>query len=223
MKSRLTPRASLHTETGRIIVLNGFPGTGKLTILKRLRQLLPPNTCLLDNHLLIDPVAAIFPDRNDEHHELRRLVRAPIFEALRKRAKEGHAVLLTACLAQDSPIDTAFLEEHLDMVRGTNTTLHWINVHCDPATLEERLTSPERFSGSKTKLTATNILRVMLQDHRLIQPPEGLRNVFIGSVDVSGSVDSSVELLIAMVGNTRYSVPQGEDDEGPTVAGNQDR
>ena len=164
--------ASLGTETSRIIVLNGFPGTGKLTILRRLREVLSPNVCLLDNHLLIDPVVAIFPGQDDEHYELRHLIRAPVFQALRKRANEGYDILLTACLVQDSSRDAAFLEEHLDLVRGTDTTLYWINVHCDPTMLEERLTSPERLSGSKTKLTATHILHALLRDHRLIIPPK---------------------------------------------------
>ncbi|KAH7266759.1 uncharacterized protein BKA55DRAFT_553216 [Fusarium redolens] len=49
---------------GKIVVLNGFPGTGKLTILQHLKKFLPSDTtCLLDNHLLIDPVAAVIPDR----------------------------------------------------------------------------------------------------------------------------------------------------------------
>ncbi|KAB8231235.1 uncharacterized protein BDW43DRAFT_283119 [Aspergillus alliaceus] len=66
---------SLHAQptTGKIIVLNGFPGTGKLTILKQAKELLPADTTILmDNHLLIDPVTAVIPDRSDEHHELRR-------------------------------------------------------------------------------------------------------------------------------------------------------
>ncbi|OAA60754.1 WSC domain protein [Cordyceps fumosorosea ARSEF 2679] len=74
--------------SGRIVVLNGFPGTGKLTILKQAKTLLPADmTCLLDNHLLIDPVVAIVPGRSDEHHQLRRRVRAPIFGKLGERGK----------------------------------------------------------------------------------------------------------------------------------------
>lgn len=42
------------SSSGRIVVLNGFPGAGKFTILKHTKELLPANkTCLLDNHLLI--------------------------------------------------------------------------------------------------------------------------------------------------------------------------
>ncbi|EXK99820.1 hypothetical protein FOQG_00212 [Fusarium oxysporum f. sp. raphani 54005] len=59
--------------SSKIVILNGFPGTGKLTILQNLKKFLPGGTTfLLDNHLLIDPVAAIIPDRSNRHHELRR-------------------------------------------------------------------------------------------------------------------------------------------------------
>ncbi|KAJ6495458.1 hypothetical protein C8R45DRAFT_987419 [Mycena sanguinolenta] len=65
---------------GIIVVLNGFPGAGKLTILQQIKALLPSDkTRLLNNHLLIDPVQARIPDRSDEHHCLRRRIRKPVF------------------------------------------------------------------------------------------------------------------------------------------------
>jgi len=122
---------------GRIVVLNGFPGAGKFIILGRAKELLPAhNTRLLDNHLLIDPVQAVYrlyPDRSPEHHELRRNLREPVFESLSKLAQEGYVVLMTACLADDNDRDAAFFQEHLAMVRGTDVPLFWVNTHCDQA------------------------------------------------------------------------------------------
>ena len=56
-----------------IIVLNGFPGVGKYTILKEVQALLAADKSprLIDNHLLIDPAAALYPGRGVHHHELR--------------------------------------------------------------------------------------------------------------------------------------------------------
>ncbi|KAF5004207.1 hypothetical protein FDECE_9289 [Fusarium decemcellulare] len=139
---------------GRIVVLNGFPGSGKFTILNQVKELLPAKTtCLLDNHLLIDPVAAVIPERSDEHHDLRRIIRAPIFKKLGELAEQGHTVLMTACLGDNNEKDLAFLQEHLDMVRGTIVPMYWINVHCNQTALEKRLVMPERHQGSKSKLT----------------------------------------------------------------------
>ncbi|EUC63023.1 chloramphenicol phosphotransferase-like protein [Rhizoctonia solani AG-3 Rhs1AP] len=192
---------------GKIVILNGFPGTGKFTILKRVKELLPPNkSCLLDNHLPIDPVQAIYPNRSPEHHELRRKVRRPIFEELSKLAQEGHVVLMTACLADDNNTDANVFQEHLAMVRGTEVPIFWVNVHCDQAVLEQRVGSPERCWSTKTKLTDVDVLRKMVSEHRLIQPcasGDELVRLVIESLDVSGAVETSVARLMNMVGLTQ--------------------
>ncbi|KAL2759266.1 hypothetical protein ACRALDRAFT_1047349 [Sodiomyces alcalophilus JCM 7366] len=198
------PSLNVPPTAGRIVVLNGFPGTGKFTILKQAKELLPADkTCLLDNHLLIDPVVAVIPDRSDEHHELRRMVRAPIFEKLGKRAREGCVILMTACLAEDNERDTAFLEEHLDMVRGTDIPIFWVNTHCDQTALEQRLRSPERYHGAKTKLTDVRVLEDLLREHRLIEPSkiaDGSTRLVVKTLDVSGPVELSVSHLMSMIG-----------------------
>ncbi|KIK60025.1 hypothetical protein GYMLUDRAFT_85564 [Collybiopsis luxurians FD-317 M1] len=178
--------------SGKIVVLNGFPGTGKFTILKHAKELLPPNkTCLLDNHLLIDPVQAIHHNRSPEHYELLRKVQGPIFEELSKLAQNGHIVLMTACLADDNNTDADFFQEHLAMVHGTDVPLFWVNVHCDQAVLEQRVGCPERSQSAKTKLTDVGVLWKMANEHRLIQPREsGDRSarLVVESLDVSGAM-----------------------------------
>jgi chloramphenicol 3-O-phosphotransferase len=197
---------SLHAPptTGKIIVLNGFPGTGKLTILKQAKELLPADTTILmDNHLLIDPVTAVIPDRSDEHHELRRKLRAPVFKKLGERAQEGYVILMTACLAENNVRDTASLKEHLDMVRGTNVPIIWVNVHCGQTALEQRLRSPERCQGAKTKLTDVRVLRDLLREQRLIEPSKSAdrsANLVVETLDVSGPVELSVSRLMIAIG-----------------------
>jgi len=97
------------TPGGMIIVLNGFPGMGKYTILKEVQA-------LLDNHLLIDPAAALYPDRGVHHHELRHAIRGIFFPYVSRLAQEGHVVLMTTCLAADNDSDAAVFREHLDLV-----------------------------------------------------------------------------------------------------------
>ncbi|KAI9152335.1 chloramphenicol phosphotransferase-like protein [Paramyrothecium foliicola] len=189
--------------SGKIIVLNGFPGTGKFTILKQIKKLLPDNTtCLLDNHLLIDPVVAVICERRKEHHELRRLVRAPIFRKLRERAREGHIIFLTACLA-DNDTDASFLEEHVDLVRGTDACLFWVNTYCNLSALEERVRSPDRCDGSRTKVTDPNFLQELVRNHHLIKPEktdEESTNIVVRDIDVSGSLEASVTELMTITG-----------------------
>ncbi|KAJ4123343.1 hypothetical protein NW768_009877 [Fusarium equiseti] len=195
------------SSSGKIVVLNGFPGTGKLTIFKHLQKYLPTETtCLIDNHLLIDPVVAVIPDRSDRHHELRRSVRAPIFEELAHRAEQGHTILMTACLAADSPRDQAVFLEHLDIARKAQVPIYWINVHCHRSVLEQRVSTPERQQGSKTKLTDVDILRDILENHWLLEPSNngdgGVRLVF-ESMDVSGEVETSVICLLNIITSTK--------------------
>lgn len=48
---------------GKVVVLNGFPGTGKLTTLNSLQsRLAGQDTLVIDNHFIIDPVQKIYPD-----------------------------------------------------------------------------------------------------------------------------------------------------------------
>ncbi|KAI8672027.1 hypothetical protein NCS56_00665000 [Fusarium sp. Ph1] len=188
---------------GKIIVLNGFPGTGKLTILKEVRELLPTDTtCLLDNHLLIDPVVAVIPGRSQEHHELRRKIRAPIFEKLRERAQKGHTILMTACLVENDERDNGVFREHLDMAHEADVPIFWINLHCGHEILQQRVANIERRQGTKTKLADPTLVLNLVDKHRLIEPqktdnsPEGL---VLATLDVSGSVDLSVSRLMRII------------------------
>jgi len=190
---------------GIIVVLNGFPGTGKHTILKRVQALLPADKSsrLVDNHLLIDPAQVLFPDRSDDHHDLRRRIRDAVFPYIRRLAQEGHVVLMTACLAADNDGDAAFFCEHLALVRGTDVPLHWVSAFCDEESLLERVQSPERVQSSKTKLTDPGILQGLMNAHRLLEPgglSGGLTNLVVGSLNTNGEVGESARRLMEMVG-----------------------
>ena len=201
-----------HRQRGMIVVLNGFPGAGKFTILKHVKELLPANnTRLVDNHLLIDPAQAVYPDRqNPEHYELRRKLQEPVFESISKLAQDGHVVLMTTCLADNIDMDAALFREHLAMVRGTDVPLFWVNAHCDQAVLEQRVRSAERCQSAKMKLTDVGVLQELVREHRLFQPHEsggGSARLVVESLDVSGEMEMSVSRLMDIVGLTPSAEP----------------
>ena len=201
-----------HQQRGRIVVLNGFPGAGKLTILEHVKELLPANnTRLVDNHTLIDPAQAVLPDRQSpEHHELRRKIREHVFEWISKLAQDGHIILMTTCLADNIDMDAALFQEHLALVRGTDVPLFWVTAHCDQAVLEQRVCSAGRRQSGKMKLTDVGVLQELVREHRLIQPHEsggGSARLVVESLDVSGEMEMSVSRLMDIVGLTPCAEP----------------
>lgn len=191
---------------GKVVVLNGFPGTGKLTIATKMKSYLPEDTVrLIDNHLLIDPAQAIYPGRSAAHCELRRNFRKVAFDAIRKIAQEGKTVLMTACLV-DSEADIGTFEEHISIVRDTCIPMYWLNLGCDRDVLEKRVISKERREGGKSKLTDASVLRQIVEDHKLLNPRlydyEPVR-LIAESMDVSGNVEESVHLILHILQN-RY-------------------
>jgi hypothetical protein len=64
------------------IYLNGYAGVGKLTVAKELIKLLPQPAKLLDNHLLIDPAAAILERNSPEYQPLRKALRITVLDAI---------------------------------------------------------------------------------------------------------------------------------------------
>lgn len=67
-----------------LIHINGFPGTGKLTVAQDLvaHVALSANLKLIHNHLLINPADAVLHRTQAGYQSLRRAVRAAIFTSL---------------------------------------------------------------------------------------------------------------------------------------------
>ncbi|KAM6536833.1 hypothetical protein FALCPG4_002815 [Fusarium falciforme] len=189
---------------GKVVVLNGFPGTGKLTILSNMQsRLAGQDTLVIDNHFIIDPAQKIYPDRGLNHYYLRQQLRQVIFKEIRNMVDRGCVVLMTACLGNNEG-DRKVLDEHLDIVRGTDIPMFWINIGRDQRTLEERLTRPRRVQGNKAKLTNVEIPRGMIKHSRIIMP-SGTRhrlediNLVTASLDVGGSIEEAVNKVYRIV------------------------
>jgi len=62
-----------------LVWINGFPGSGKLTVAKALAELLGKEMILIDNHQLIDPVEAKIPRDHPDYQKERQLQRRIAF------------------------------------------------------------------------------------------------------------------------------------------------
>ena len=156
-----------------VLLLNGFPGVGKLTTAKSLESKLQPNQVpyrLMDNHLLIDPVIAIEPVRNQDHYVLRKEFRHLAMEGL-KRLKKDIIIIWTAALAtSDMPTpydDIDHFHEYLIFAKGRGVPLVFVNIVCDLDSNCKRVTERKETS-KKIKLFDPDILKTTRRDTSLL-------------------------------------------------------
>jgi chloramphenicol 3-O-phosphotransferase len=103
---------------GCLVILNGFPGVGKLTIARALQsRLTNAETRLIDNHLIIDPAEAVHPGRGLQHKRLRDKLRRVIFDEL-KTVPEQDTVLIMTCSLGANVEDAAVFAEYLGVSRS---------------------------------------------------------------------------------------------------------
>ena len=159
-----------------VLLLNGFPGVGKLTIAKTLEpKLLHSGTpCrLIDNHLLIDPVVAIEPIRNKAHYALRKKFRQTLYEGLNEVKEKRLVMLFTSCLVTselERRYDIEQFKEYVDLAEGKGVPLVMVNIVCDLASNSERLGSDKRRKevGGKTKLVKVDALETIRKETSLL-------------------------------------------------------
>lgn len=100
---------------GCLVLLNGFPGTGKLSIARELQSRLPDvETRLIDNHLIIDAAEAIHPGRGPEHKALRSRLRRTILDELKALPDPNTIIIMTLCLGAHEE-DAGVYAEHVDV------------------------------------------------------------------------------------------------------------
>lgn len=158
------------------LLLNGFPGVGKLTVAKAFEDRLKKDNripcCRLDNHLLIDPVMAIHPIRNEAHYKLRKDMRRTICRGLKSIEDDKTIIILTSALSTSNKVtlydDIEQFSDYVEVAEARHIPLVMVNVLCDEATNLSRLTSDERRHGSKTKLTDAIVAQTIRRETRLL-------------------------------------------------------
>ncbi|KAG8354762.1 hypothetical protein FVEN_g7154 [Fusarium venenatum] len=149
-----------------IIHINGYPGTGKLTIARKLVDLLLPyNGKLVHNHLLIDPVGAILPRSSPDYQHVRRALRSVIFVVTSDTANASESVFVFTDFQSDDNIGRSVIAEYRDMVARRRCIFVPITVTCSKDENLRRLSSSERIVHGK--LADTEMV-THLRDHSLI-------------------------------------------------------
>ncbi len=128
-----------------LIVLNGYPGVGKLTIGRVLADLIGAR--LLDNHSIYNPAFALTDFKSDAFFDTVRAVQN-VADARIAELPEGQPLVLTEVLTEGSD----WAEEnwnrilHLAKGRGGLVVVH---LSCDLDEHKRRIADPERASKRK--------------------------------------------------------------------------
>jgi hypothetical protein len=163
-----------------IIHLNGFPGTGKLTIARKLVEQLnrdfekqqpydsarPARAKLVHNHLLIDPAAAVLERKQSGYNELRTAIRQAVFTTLVKEISTYDTIYVFTDWQSGDVLGTEVCEEYLAMAKARGSQFIPILITCDEQENVRRIQGVER--AISTKLTDSELL---VQWRQEVDPP----------------------------------------------------
>ncbi len=127
-----------------LIVLNGYPGIGKLTIGRELAPLV--NARLLDVHTEYNLAFALTEFRSDAFYQTIRDVWA-ISDPLVAALPPEKSLIMTEIFTEENFGDGAWGEENWNHIRKLSTSrgaLTWVNLHCAPDENKRRIQSFER-------------------------------------------------------------------------------
>jgi len=176
---------------GHIIHINGWPGTGKLTVGRLLAKRLSAR--LVDNHTLLNPAEALFSRSDPLHASLRRQIRQSVFDHA-VRADPAESFVFTDALSDDED-DSATFSWYRDLAAARGADLVAILLDCAPEENARRLASPGR--SEALKLTDIAMLQRLRANYKLLR---GLAERTI-EIDTTGLLpDQTMARILADIG-----------------------
>lgn len=133
-----------------IIHINGFPGTGKLTIARILLGLLHDGAAkLVHNHLLINPADAVLDRDQPGYQKLRRQIRSAVFDSLvDEESTHSSAYVFTDCQTGNE-LGVAVCEEYRECASRRGCAFIPVTLLCDVETNLARLAGDGRSAQGK--------------------------------------------------------------------------
>lgn len=160
-----------------IIHMNGFPGTGKLTIARILLAMFRDSSVkLVHNHLLINAADAVLRRDQPGYQNLRRQIRSAVFDSLiNEESTHSSAYIFTDCQTANE-LGVAVCEEYRDCASKRGCDFVPITLFCDEETNLARLAGDDR--SAQGKLVDTALLKRFRREGELYtfdDHPMGLR------------------------------------------------
>lgn len=157
--------------------MNGFPGTGKLTIARILLAMFRDSSVkLVHNHLLINAADAVLRRDQPGYQNLRRQIRSAVFDSLiNEESTHSSAYIFTDCQTANE-LGVAVCEEYRDCASKRGCDFVPITLFCDEETNLARLAGDDR--SAQGKLVDTALLKRFRREGELYtfdDHPMGLR------------------------------------------------
>ncbi|GIZ43980.1 hypothetical protein CKM354_000718900 [Cercospora kikuchii] len=161
MESAESPKA--------LVWINGFPGVGKLTVARELLKLYTKEqVALIDNHQLIDSVAARFQRNDPQYYVERRKERQKAFERWVLNRDERHRLVVFTDCQSKNELGSAIGAEYEDAALRAGRVFIPVVLHCDQSENLKRAVSTERQESGTTKLTDVEILAELRAEHVML-------------------------------------------------------
>ncbi|RFU75587.1 hypothetical protein TARUN_6647 [Trichoderma arundinaceum] len=151
-----------------VVWINAFPGTGKLTIAREFALVHKPSI-LIDNHQLIDPVAARLSRDHPQYQTERRRERERAFNRYVLDPASLSKTVIFTDFQTDNELGQATAQEYWQAAQKAGRPFVPIYLSCDVEANIERATSSERTQGTTTKLTDASIIRDLLSRCKIFQ------------------------------------------------------
>src|ERR1700737_2018656 len=152
-----------HEKAAPFIYINGHAGVGKLSVAQKLVPFLGQPAKLLDNHLLIDPVAALLERTSKEYQPLRKLVRDTILSAIvNSNELKGTIIIFTDSQSSNTE-GSSVAKEYEEAAKSRGSQFLSFRLECDEDEYLRRAMSEDRKQSRATKLTDEKIIRQLRQ------------------------------------------------------------
>lgn len=144
----------------KLIFLYGPPAVGKLTIAKILEE--KTGYKLLHNHLLVNPIAEVFPFENPANRLLTREFRLRIFE---EAVKSDITLIATFGIAGNDPF--AHITDIIYTVESHKGEICLVHLSADMDTLLQRVEDQFRKEHGKT-LSKERLIEILNKNHDML-------------------------------------------------------
>ena len=149
----------------KLIFLHGMPGVGKLTVARELANL--TGFRLFHNHLTVDLVLSLFEFGTRPFVELRERIWLDTFAQACDAKLDG----LIFTFAFEKTVRDEFVPNVVKLVESHGGEVVFVNLYCESAELERRLTDPAR--GEFGKLNSLELFR-QLNSNGTFDTPENV-------------------------------------------------